>query len=130
MLLDPVINFLYKNNLATVITDTPGRRDVVHMSLTYPAVLLRFMGVFPSKNDQLRLKAWLDRLEDWAHAGMDTIFVAVHQERNGSIPQTLDFMRRYLLGKKFQGLVEPKALEAEDESSLYDDDEEEYLLLR
>jgi uncharacterized protein YecE (DUF72 family) len=114
MLLDPVINFLYKHSLATVITDTPGRRDVVHMSLTYPSLLLRFVGVFPSKNDEIRLKAWLDRLEDWAHAGMDSIYVAVHQARNGSIPQTIDFMQRYLYGKKFEGFVTPLPDEEEE----------------
>lgn len=108
-LLDPVINFLYKNSLATVITDTPGQRDVLHSSLTYPAVLLRFMGVFPSKQDQQRLKAWLDRLTDWAQAGLDAIYVAVHQERNASIPLTVDFMHRYLYEKNFPKAVKPMA---------------------
>ncbi len=124
MLLDPVINFLYRNKLATVITDTPGQRDVIHMSLTYPSVLLRFMGVFPSKFDQQRLKTWLDRLEDWARAGMDTIYIAAHQEKNASIPQTVDFMHRYLLEKKFEGVVRPVVMDRLDE----DGEETEFTL--
>jgi len=107
MLIDPVINFLYRHKLATVITDTPGERGALHMALTYPAVLLRFMGVFPSKFDQQRLKAWLDRLEDWAGKGMDAIYIAIHQERNASIPLTADFVHRYLYEKKFTGVVRP-----------------------
>jgi uncharacterized protein YecE (DUF72 family) len=115
MLLDPVINFLYRNTFATVITDTPGQRGVVHMSLTYPKVLIRFMGVFPSKFDQQRLKAWMDRLEDWARGGMDAIYFAVHQERNAAIPQTVDFIHRYLIEKTFEGLVRPKVIEPSDQ---------------
>lgn len=108
MLLDPVINFLYRQKLSAVITDSPGERDVLHMSLTYPSILLRFVGCFPSRKDELRLKAWLDRLMGWMEAGLDAAYVAVHQARNASIPRTVDYAIRYLYEKEFPGLVRPR----------------------
>ena len=99
MLADPVINLLFKTKIATVITDSPGRRDVVHMSLTQTKVLVRFLGCFPSRKDDERVRAWMDRLADWAAAGMDELYFFVHQERNGVIPQTVDFALRYLYEK-------------------------------
>lgn len=108
MLIDPLINFLYKKNLSAVITDTPGEREVLHMSLSYPSILLRFMGCFPSRKDDIRLKAWLDRLRDWMGKGLDSAFIAIHQERNAAIPQTVDFAIRYLYEKDFPGIVRPE----------------------
>ncbi len=96
MLLDSVINLLYRAQLATVITDTPGRRDVLHMSLTQPKLIVRFQGCFPSARDDQRIRDWMDRLVDWANAGMDEIFFFIHQARNGAIPQTVDFALRCL----------------------------------
>ncbi|HYX31621.1 MAG TPA: DUF72 domain-containing protein [Oligoflexus sp.] len=101
MLPDPVINLLFKSNIATVITDSPGRRDVVHMALTHPKVMVRFQGVFPSKKDDQRVRAWMDRLSDWAAAGLDEIYFFAHQERHGAIPQTVDFALRYLYEKTY-----------------------------
>jgi uncharacterized protein YecE (DUF72 family) len=100
MLLDPVINLLFKNKIATVITDSPGRRDVVHMALTQPKVMVRFLGCFPSRKDDQRVRAWMDRLMEWAEAGMDELYFFAHQERNGAIPQTVDFALRYLYEKR------------------------------
>lgn len=100
MLLDPLINILYKSKITTVITDTPARRDVLHMSLTQPRVMVRFQGCFPSSKDDQRIRAWMPRLVEWAAAGMDEIYVFVHQERHGAIPQTVDFALRTLYTQK------------------------------
>jgi uncharacterized protein YecE (DUF72 family) len=96
MLIDPVINLLYKSRIATVITDTPARRDVLHMALTHPRLMVRLQGCFPSAKDDVRVRAWMQRLRAWADAGMDEMFFFVHQERHGAIPQTADFARRVL----------------------------------
>ena len=37
-------DFLQANNSGAVITDTSGRRDMLHMELTVPKALIRFVG--------------------------------------------------------------------------------------
>ena len=63
MLQDRVIDYLYLNGKSTVITDTPGRRDVLHMSLTQPQVMVRFLGYFLSGFDEGRLRQWLKKIK-------------------------------------------------------------------
>jgi uncharacterized protein YecE (DUF72 family) len=127
MLPDAMINLLYKHRASAVITDTPGRRDVLHMSLTFPQVIIRFLGCFPSARDDQRLKMWARRLEEWSRAGLDTIYFFVHQARNAAIPATTDAMQRYLLEANCQGLVRPTRLLAEEAT---DQREESYFLGR
>ncbi len=98
-LIDPLVNFLYRRGLATVITDTPGERAVLHTSLSAPRVLVRFQGCFPSKQDDQRLKDWIDRLAFWLSQGLDTAYLAIHQPRDGAIPASVDFALRYLYSK-------------------------------
>ncbi len=107
MLIDPVIDQLYRSRVSAVITDTPGRRDVLHASLMYPQVMIRFVGCFPSRRDEMRLKAWADRLDTWSRAGMDALYFFVHQERHPAIPQNVDYMMRTLLEREAQGLMRP-----------------------
>ena len=114
MLLDPVINFLYRHDLSAVITDTPGQREVLHMSLTSPRILLRFVGCFPSAKDDERLRAWMERLMSWMGAGMDVAYVCMHKSWNAAIPQTVDFAIRYLYERNFRGLVRPQPEPEED----------------
>ncbi len=104
-LLDPLINELYRHKMSVVITDTPGRRDVVHSSLCHTQVMVRFLGTFPSARDDERLKAWAERLEAWAEAGLESLYFFVHQARHPGIPPTVDRMRRLIWDKAPQRLV-------------------------
>ncbi len=104
---DPLVNFLYRRGFATVITDTPGAREVLHSSLTAETVLVRFQGVFPSRQDDARLKQWAERLSSWAARGMDRIFLAIHQPKNAVIPLTVDAALRYIYAHKGGSLIQP-----------------------
>lgn len=108
MLLDPLINRLYRARVSAVITDTPGRRDVLHMSLTTGQVMVRFQGCFPSRRDDQRLQAWAERLKEWADAGLDALYFFVHQERHAAIPAGVDYLLRALHERKAAGLVWPR----------------------
>lgn len=107
MLLDPVIDQLYRSRVSAVITDTPGRRDVVHSSLTFPQLIVRFLGCFPSARDEERLAAWADRLKMWTDAGLDSVYFFIHQERHGAIPASLSYLQRRLMEKDVAGLMRP-----------------------
>jgi uncharacterized protein YecE (DUF72 family) len=64
--------------LPAVITDTPGRRDLVHMRLTTPKLFLRFCGHDRSPPDRARLEAWIGRLGEWKDRGLAEAHVFLH----------------------------------------------------
>lgn len=85
---DDAVNLLYRHQTATVITDTPGRRDVLHTSLTQPRVLIRFQGVNGDATDEVRLRAWADKVLKWEKHALESIYLFVHQPEESLIPQT------------------------------------------
>jgi uncharacterized protein YecE (DUF72 family) len=87
-LLDEVVNLFYRNHVSTVITDTPGRRDVLHLSLTQPKVLVRFQGNEGDASDEERLSEWGDRLRKWSQAHLEEIYFFTHQPEDPNIPGT------------------------------------------
>ena len=72
---------------ATVITDVAGRRDVLHMHLTQPVVLIRFVGNALHATDYTRLDAWVERLRQWAEQGLHTVYFFPHEPDNILAPQ-------------------------------------------
>lgn len=72
---------------ATVLTDVAGRRDVLHMYLTMPVVLVRFVGNGLHPTDYTRLDAWTKRLQKWSEQGLHTIYFFPHEPDNILAPQ-------------------------------------------
>ncbi|RXG15434.1 putative protein YecE (DUF72 family) [Leeuwenhoekiella aestuarii] len=71
-------HLLEENNIANVLVDTAGRRDIMHMRMTNSEAFIRFVGAnHPS--DYERLDAWVDRLETWIEAGIEKIDFFIHQ---------------------------------------------------
>lgn len=87
-LLDEAINALYRAGVATVITDTPGRRDVLHLSLTQPRLMIRFQGNELHPTDKERLDTWAKRLQSWSQHGLEEIYFFAHQPEDYNIPAT------------------------------------------
>ena len=70
---------LYQNkNISNIITDTAGRRDLLHMRLTNSKVFIRFVGSNHS-SDYKRLDEWIDRIEHWSKKGIESISFFIHQ---------------------------------------------------
>jgi len=81
--------FLRQRNIATVITDTAGRRDALHMNLTTPVLIMRFGGYYPHKTDALRMKQWVARLKEWKEKGLQEIHLWMHQPESIMTPESL-----------------------------------------
>lgn len=88
-LIGRAFGWMVERGLLPVITDTPGRRDVVHSTLTGSGVLLRFLGHEPHASDGLRAAAWVDRLAAWETAGLTEAWLCLHQPDNLRVPVTL-----------------------------------------
>lgn len=70
---------LYQNHIGTVLTDTSGRRDCVHMELTVPETMIRFVGNGLHRTDFERIDAWVNRLKNWFQLGLESVYFFMHQ---------------------------------------------------
>lgn len=70
--------FLEKHNVANIIVDTAGRRDMLHMRLTNPVAFIRYVGANHT-SDVARLEEWIPRIEKWKKEGLQQLYFFVHQ---------------------------------------------------
>ncbi len=65
-------------DMANIIVDTAGRRDMLHMRLTSPVAFVRYVGANHS-SDIERLDDWVERVKAWKEQGLQKIYFFVHQ---------------------------------------------------
>ncbi len=65
-------------DVANILVDTAGRRDMLHMRLTTPTAFVRFVGA-NHPTDKSRLDDWVDRIAEWRDAGLQALYFFVHQ---------------------------------------------------
>lgn len=75
---DEFASLCEKNNVANIIVDTAGRRDMLHMRLTSPTAFVRYVGA-NAESDYERLDEWVDRIADWKAQGLENLYFFVHQ---------------------------------------------------
>lgn len=76
---------LEDNNIANVLVDTAGRRDMMHMRLTNNEAFIRYVGAnHPTDYD--RLNDWVIRLKELKEAGLQKIHFFVHQNLEKESP--------------------------------------------
>ena len=86
--------------VGTVITDVAGRRDVLHMQLTAPFVLVRFVGNNLHPSDYERTGNWVQRLQHWFGNGLQRVFFFTHEPDNLQAPELAAFLGNYLAESK------------------------------
>ena len=91
----------------TVITDVAGRRDVLHMQLTTPVLMLRFVGNGLHKTDYERSDAWIQRIADWWQCGLQAAYIFIHQPELEQVPPFTAYWARGLNKALGLQLVEP-----------------------
>ena len=69
---------LEENNIANIIVDTAGRRDMLHMRLTSDTAFVRYVGA-NADSDYARLDDWLERIKLWKEEGLRNLYFFVHQ---------------------------------------------------
>lgn len=82
---DQVYRLFEKHGVANVITDTAGRRDLLHMRLTSPVAFIRYVGA-NHESDYTRLDDWVERLKFWKEQGMEKLYFFVHQNMEKESP--------------------------------------------
>ncbi|MBP2832938.1 DUF72 domain-containing protein [Aquimarina sp. U1-2] len=105
-----VANELYtlleENNIANIITDTAGRRDLLHMRLTNAEAFVRYVGA-NHDTDYNRLDEWVQRLCTWKNNGINHIHFFVHQNIEKESPLLSSYFIQNLNEKLGTDLVIP-----------------------
>jgi uncharacterized protein YecE (DUF72 family) len=97
---------LEKNKISHVITDTAGRRDLLHMRLTTPTAFVRYNGANAS-SDYTRLDDWFDRLKFWIEKGIENIYFFVHQNHEEASPLLSAYLIKRLNSELGTDLIVP-----------------------
>lgn len=82
---DELNAMLQEYNIANVITDSAGRRDLLHMRLTSDTAFVRYNGA-NHESDYSRLDDWVDRIEEWYKLGLKNLYFFVHQNLEKASP--------------------------------------------
>ena len=106
------------NNITNIITDTAGRRDLLHNALTTNNTFIRFVGANHS-SDYSRLDNWITRLTKWKEVGLKNLNFFVHQNTEiESVKLSAYFLK--MLNKKWNLSHHiPKTLEDNEQFSLF-----------
>jgi uncharacterized protein YecE (DUF72 family) len=86
---------LYERGIGTVITDTSGRRDVLHMRLTAPVAFIRFVSNNGHPTDFARIDDWVERIKSWIDKGLRDIYFFIHSHEEEHSPN----LCRYAIGR-------------------------------
>ncbi len=78
--------------IGAVLTDTAGRRDVLHMRLTIPKAFVRFVGNSLHPTDYPRIDEWAKRFKKWLDAGIDEIYFFMHMHDEGKSPELTQYV--------------------------------------
>lgn len=76
---------LEENNIANILVDTAGRRDIMHMRLTNNEAFIRYVGA-NHESDYARLDDWVLRLKKWIDLGLKNVHFFIHQNIEEASP--------------------------------------------
>ncbi len=82
---DEFYHLLEENNIANILVDTAGRRDIMHMRLTNDEAFIRYVGA-NHESDYSRLDDWIERIKEWKEQGLKHLHFFVHQNMEVESP--------------------------------------------
>ena len=102
-------DLLEANNIANVLVDTAGRRDLMHMRLTTPSAFVRYVGANHA-TDYTRLDDWLERIATWKSKGLAELYFFIHQNTEKESPLLAAYFIEKLNKKIGSDLKVPQTL--------------------
>ena len=70
---------LNEHDVANVITDTAGQRDVVHTAISNETAYIRFVGNGIQDSDNHRIDLWIQQIKKWVLYGVTNFYCLHHQ---------------------------------------------------
>jgi uncharacterized protein YecE (DUF72 family) len=102
-------HLLEAKNIANVLVDTAGRRDLLHMRLTNNEAFIRYVGA-NHPTDYARLDDWVDRLELWVDKGLKKVHFFIHQNLELESPLLAAYFIKKINQRLATTLIIPKTL--------------------
>lgn len=87
----PIFQEFKQLGVSAVITDSVGRRDCVHQTLTSDTAFIRFNGSNLHPSCFQRLDDWAIRIKDWKKKGLKNLFFFIHNEEEVYSPQLVGY---------------------------------------
>ncbi len=106
-------DMLRQMKAGTVITDTSGRRDVLHMHLTTSVGFIRFVGNNLHPTDFRRINDWVESMKLWIDSGIETIYFFIHNHEELNSPELCKYTIQQLNSATGFNIAEPKLLNEE-----------------
>jgi len=110
---DELYYLLEENNIANILVDTAGRRDLMHMRLTNNEAFIRYVGA-NHLSDYSRLDDWVVRLKEWTALGLQKIHFFVHQNLEVASPLLSAHFVKKLNAELGTNLIIPKLTKKPD----------------
>ena len=92
MMADEIYHVMKELGVTFIITDTSGRRDVLHMRLTTPKAFIRYVGNGLHPSDYKRIDDWVERIAVWLDKGLQTLYFFIHQHDELHSPELSLYM--------------------------------------
>ncbi len=116
---EDVFALLEDLKISTILTDVAGRRDALHMRLTTPTALIRFVGNGLHPSDYRRVDDWVQRFGEWFEQGLQTLYFFVHEPDNVTSPELALYLIRELNKRYKLKLAEPRITVQPIQGSLF-----------
>jgi uncharacterized protein YecE (DUF72 family) len=113
-----LLKVMKENKIGAVITDTSGRRDLVHMELTVPKTFIRFVGNNLHPTDYTRIDDWLDRLGIWLKKGLSEIYFFMHHTEERNSPELCDYAVEQINKRWGTDIKRPQFIKKEKEKKI------------
>lgn len=91
-----IYQLLESKNVATVITDVAGRRDILHQRLTNDICMVRFVGNGLHPTDYTRIDDWVQQLKKWFESGLQKVYFFTHEPDNLLAPELALYMTQQM----------------------------------
>jgi uncharacterized protein YecE (DUF72 family) len=116
---EEVCQALEERNFLTVLTDVAGRRDVLHLRLTTPELMIRFVGNSLHPSDYQRADQWVQRLSEWAEMGLEKVYFFIHEPDEIDCPEMAIYFASQLAKKTNLRPKLPKLITKFQQGSLF-----------
>jgi len=116
--LEDVFRFMEERHFGTVITDTAGRRDALHMRLTSPAAFIRYTANDLHPTDLPRIDAWVERIAQWVEQGLQEVYFFIHTPKHVHVPVLSNYaVKRF--NERLNARLSPCVLVDEQQPELF-----------
>ncbi|WP_273445340.1 DUF72 domain-containing protein [Neolewinella agarilytica] len=113
---EALMDALASRQIAAVITDVAGRRDVLHNYITAPRTMIRFVGNGLIPTDYSRMEEWADKLKEW---NLPETYFFPHQPDNILSPDASAWFSQHLSAMNFATVRGPSEWAGPEQMSLF-----------